>query len=182
MKGEIFKLFEEFVVSVTSEDKFEELYDEVLPSLETQDPFVGPGTYPDHDFFRIVGHVVKTLGLDPSGAVHQFGKFCFPRLLAKLPSSIQIPATPKEFLKMIHDVIHVEVKKVYSGAQTPNFTFQDTGKDSLIMTYQSKRKLYDFVDGMIEGVSEYYQTPISFDRNMILLEGEEACEYHISFQ
>ncbi len=88
---------------------------------------------------------------------------------------------PKQFLQTVHDIIHVEVRKLYSDAEPPRFTYKDPAPDRLIMIYQSPRKMYDLMDGLIEGVAEYYDCPIDFKREIKQEQGEELAEYELTF-
>lgn len=181
MKGEIFNLFEEFIVQNWGTDVFEEIYESIHTNLQTKDPFVGPGTYPDSDFFTIVSKAVEKLNVSLNDGIHLFGKFCLPKLIAKMPQYVEKYTHPKAFLLTIHDVIHVEVKKVYKDATPPDFIYRDPAPDKLIMIYKSKRKLYDFVEGLLDGVSEHFKMPITYTRKIISLDGSEACEFELSF-
>ena len=180
MKGEIFNLLEGFIISLVGEEKFEEIYRVCLPNLETKQAYVGPESYPDKDFFQIVKRAVSVLGVEKEAAIKSFGKYCFPRLFAKIPESQRKYSNLKEFLLTINDVIHVEVKKLSPNATPPEFTYIDAGPNELVMVYKSKRKLYDFVEGMIESAAEYFLTTVFIRRETV--EGsEESCKFHIKF-
>ena len=181
MKGEIFNLFEEFVVENWGTEVYEEVYEALYSGLITKDPFVGPGTYPDSDFFAIVVKVAEKLNVPLDKAIHAFGKFCFPKLVSKMPRYVDNHVHPKTFLQTLHDVIHVEVKKVYRDATPPDFSYRDPAPNKLVMIYKSKRKLYDFVEGQVEGVSEYFKVPIAYTRKVISENGSDACEFELTF-
>ena len=59
-------------------------------------------------------------------------------------------------LKTVDGVIHVEVRKLYDDTYLPVFQYQEPAEDQLIITYYSKRKLYPFMEGLIEGVSLHF--------------------------
>ena len=179
MKGVIFSLFEQFVVENWGTDTFEEILDEC--ELATEEPFVGPGTYPDEDLLQIVGKAVEKLGIPLSDGMRAFGKWVLPRLMEQVPKSMTNFDHPKQFLQTVHDIIHVEVRKLYSDAEPPRFTYKDPAPDRLIMIYQSPRKMYDLMDGLIEGVAEYYDCPIDFKREIKQEQGEELAEYELTF-
>ena len=182
MKGEIFNLFEAFITENSDQSTFEDIYESAYPELETKDPFVGPGTYPDTDFFLIVSTAISKLNFPFASAVRAFGKYCFPRLISKVPDIAERCTHPRDLLMIVDEVIHVEVKKVYSGAKPPRLICTEVGENQLMITYQSRRKLYDFVEGMIEGLAIYYSTSISVERKIICLDDEEACEFLVTFE
>ncbi len=180
MKGEIFNLFETFVSENFGEETFENVYDASHPKLSTQDPYVGPGTYPDSDFFTLVTEAVSQLGITLERAAYAFGKYCFPKLVAKIPGYIDQHDHPKAFLLTVHDVIHVEVKKVFQNAQPPEFSYEDPSENELVMIYRSKRKLYSFAEGLFEGVAEHYGVPIKVNRTVIS-EQDGICRFELTF-
>ena len=182
MKGEIFNAFEKFIVSTANRDTFEEILEGVRAGLETQEPFVGPGTYPDADFFVIVRHAVAKLGLDLSAAIQAFGVFLFPELARKVPELLERHQHPKSFLLTIHDVIHMEVKKVSPGAEPPTFTYENSAPNELVMIYQSKRGLYDLVEGLIQGCCNHFDVGVTVSRYMIKLYGVDACRFELDFE
>ena len=123
MKGVIFNLVEKFITENWGEEKYEEVLS--LCSLQTKEPFVGPGTYPDADLISIVGKASEVLGVSVPDALKAFGKFMLPQLIAKFPNFVTPYKNPKDFLMTIDSVIHVEVRKLYRDADTPKFTFTD---------------------------------------------------------
>lgn len=181
MKGEIFNLFEEFIVKNWGADVFEDIYEAVHANLHTKEPFVGPGTYPDSDFLLIVSSATQKVGVPLHEAVHAFGKFCLPKLVSKMPQYVENHSHPKTFLLTIHDIIHVEVRKVFKDATPPDFTYRDPAPNKLVMIYNSKRKLYDFVEGLLDGVSEYFEVPITYTRTVTSTNGAEVCEFELTF-
>ena len=81
----------------------------------------------------------------------------------------------------LENIVHVEVRKLYKDADPPRFSFADPGPDELVINYQSGRRLYDFMDGLIEGVGEHFDTAIEYTREIIAENGAEYCQYHLKF-
>ncbi|MCB0331163.1 MAG: heme NO-binding domain-containing protein [Bdellovibrionales bacterium] len=180
MKGEIFNLFECFISESFGDETFESILDSAQPELSTQEPFIGPGTYPDQDFFSIVKAAINHTGLPLEKAAFLFGKYCFPHLGRKIPGYLNQFSHPKDFLLTLDKVIHVEVRKVFKNAEPPEFSYEDPGPNELIMIYRSKRKLYAFAEGLIQGVAEHFQTSITIQRTIIDME-EGQCIFHLKF-
>lgn len=180
MKGIIFNLLEGFVTQNAGKEKYEKIVSSC--SLQTKDPFVGPGTYPDSDFMAIVQAAAKELALPLPAVVRSFGMFAFPVLAKKFPQFVENYSHPKPFLKTIHSVIHVEVNKLYEGASTPIFSWKDTGPSSMILEYQSKRKLCAFAEGLLDGVGKYFNVPIQIKQDKCMLNGEKSCLFNLTFE
>ena len=179
MKGVIFNILEDFVVDGWGEDA----YDEILSMcpVSAHGPFVGPGTYPDAELFAIAGAAAKKLGVPLSDALRAFGSFTFPKLAARYPMFLDGAEDAKTFLQSVHSVIHVEVRKLYPQAITPAFQYEDTGSDSLRVLYTSKRKLCQFMEGMIAGVGTHFRENIAVTHSACLLEGADACVFDLRF-
>lgn len=166
MKGEVFNLLERFIVEGWGAEKFEEIYEKIHCNLKTKEPFVGPGTYPDSDFMIMAEKSADILGVPLTVAVYEFGKFAFPHLASKLPSNLISHESAKEFLKTIDSVVHVEVRKLYRDSSPPSFGHIELPDGRLILNYRSKRNLYDFVEGLIQGVAAHFKTTIEVHREL----------------
>ena len=81
----------------------------------------------------------------------------------------------------VENIVHVEVRKLYIDANPPRFDFEDNHPDHLVINYESSRRLYDLMDGLIEGVGEYFSSPIKYSREIAGRDGGEICKYHLTF-
>ncbi len=179
MKGIVFNLLEQFITDKLGDERLEEVL-EGSP-LKTKEPFVGPKTYPDEDLSAIITTASRVSGITEPELVRRFGRFCFPKLAEKYPLFLEPHRHPKPFLKSVDGIIHVEVKKLYLDAEPPEFTYEDPAEDRLIIKYRSKRRLCRFMEGMIEGVADFYRLPIIYTQESCMLDGGEACEFHLNF-
>ena len=179
MKGIIFNLLEQFI----SENWGDKVYEEILNecSLETKGPFVGPGGYPDSDLMAIVSKGVEKSGIALPELLRKFGRFCFPIMAEKFPDFVTPYKHPRDFLKAADSIIHLEIKKLWEDAKPPGFVFREPDSDRLIMEYRSERKLCKFMEGLIEGVGDYYNTPIQYRQTRCMLNGEDVCEFDLTF-
>ncbi len=182
MKGIIFNLLEDFITRSLGEDSFEEILSNC--GLLTPDPLVivAPGTYPDQDFHEIVRQAAKYSGSTEAELLRSFGRFALPRLAERYPHFFSSCQHPKDFLKFLSLVHHVEIKKLYKDADTPLFSCRELSNNELILLYSSKRKLCHMVEGLIQGLEDYYLVKISCHRKRCMLHGDNACEFLLRFQ
>lgn len=178
MKGIIFNVLENFVIETAGQEKFEEILSKC--KLQTKEPFVGPGNYPDEDLLEIVGNASHTLGIEAPELVRMFGKFLFAELAEKFPVFMK-EKTAWEFIKTIEEIPHIEVKKLYPDAKPPQFEVEETSPDEIALHYKSKRKLCALAKGLIQGVSEYYKTPIEIKETKCMLNGADECVFELKF-
>lgn len=179
MKGVIFKHFEAFVCENFGEAVFEEILE--TAQLQTEGPFVGPETYPDADLFAMVGVATEKLGISVPDAVHAFGKDLYARLAKAVPMFVDDADDLKSFVKTIHSVIHVEVKKLFPGAETPHFHYEDTGPGRLVLHYTSSRKLCPLVRGLLEGAAESFGETLSLEETQCMHHGASSCVFELEF-
>ena len=149
MKGVIFKHLESFVCETFGMEFFEELLEGT--TLQTEGPFLGPGTYPDEDLLALVGTLLDRSGLELGDALFTFGRYLFDRLTEGYPEAVSSQPDLKTFLLTVESVIHVEVKKLFPGAITPKFEYDDPGGNRLVMRYFSERRLCPLFRGTAAG-------------------------------
>jgi len=180
MKGILFNLFEGFITDNYGEEKLEEIMSKT--KLHTKEPFVGPGTYRDEDLIALVNTAAELLGISVPEALRLYGKYSFPNLANKFPIFVEKFKHPKDFLKALDSIIHVEVRKLFRHANTPKFECEDPAPNELKMKYKSKRKLCHLVEGLLEGLAEFYKVPLSYTQTVCALNDGDVCEFNIKFK
>lgn len=179
MKGVVFRMLEEFVIREAGPESWESLL-EGTP-LQTTEPFVGPGTYPDADFFALVKGAAARLEVPMPTAVRAFGRFCLPRLMSAVPGLTDRYRTPKELLLALDGTIHVEVRKLWRDANPPRFACTDTGPGKLDMEYESSRGLCGFLEGLLDGTADRFGTSIGWDHVTCSQRGDRCCRFEMRF-
>ena len=177
MKGTIFNILESFICENFGDELFEEVLEIAHPNLVDKGPYIGPGTYPDQDFFQLVTVLLEKKGIEAEVGIRLFGQFCYSELLKRLPLNVRKFESPQQLLLSLNDVIHSEVKKLYEDAELPFFEYENVSDSHMRMRYISSRKLYPFVTGLIEGLSKDMEVPIQVD---FQLEGDIGL-YDLSF-
>lgn len=179
MKGVIFNITEKYI----SKEYGEKFLFEILESgrLQTDEPFVGPGTYPFEDLLEIVGMVVEKKDVQVNDFLEGLGVFAFLDLAKRHPVFLENHECAKTFLMTVDKIIHVEVRKLYSDASLPAFRYTEPSADELIITYYSEKKLYYFMKGLIQGVSELFGERIQQVMNIYVKGSIELCDFHLTF-
>ena len=179
MKGVIFNLLEGFISDGWGEETYEEILS--LCPLKTKEPFVGPGTYPDSDLVAIATQAANKLGISLPEALRAFGGYAFPKLIEKYPVFMEGISHPKDFLKSVDGVIHVEVRKLFPEAVTPSFEYEEPAPDRLKMRYRSKRKMCPLIDGFLDGVEKHFGMSIEREHTTCMHQGADFCDYELRF-
>ena len=178
MKGIVFNVFEKFVTETFNE----ETWDECVEKANLEDEvFVSTKIYDDHKLLDIFGQVVKLKKLVASSALELFGEYLFNALGAKYPEVISSFDNPKDFLKGLDEIIHVEVKKMMSGATPPQFITKLDREDELHLVYRSERKMCALAKGLMNGLNKMYDNSMEIKHTKCEHNGDSECLFEFKF-
>ena len=182
MKGVIFVIFEDFVTETWGAETFEDLLDACPPAA--REPFVSPRTYPDELIVTMLTVACEKLSVTPAEALRAFGKFAFGGLTKRYPAFLEGVEHPRQLLLAVHDIIHVEVKKLMEGATPPNLYYEDVDgdPDRLIIHYESERGLCMLMEGLLDGVADHFGVGIQYEQTSCTHRGDPRCTFEIQFQ
>ncbi|CAA6815104.1 MAG: Guanylate cyclase-related protein [uncultured Thiotrichaceae bacterium] len=158
MKGIIFTEFLEMV-----EDKFSPaIADRIIEAseLSSEGAYTSVGTYDHSELIKMVVHLSEESDLDVPLLVKTFGNYLFTRFVVLYPSFFESNQSCFEFLDLIENHIHVEVKKLYPEAELPSFDTTRIDENTLEMIYSSERPFAPVAEGLIEGAITYFEEQI----------------------
>lgn len=174
MKGIIINLLEKLIIEKFGDEVMEEIYEQAEFSGGAP-PFIGPGTYPDSDLFVIVELLSQKTNLPVDDLVYEFGKYVFPVLAAKYPVFIENVNSSLDFLMTLDNIHDVELKKLYEDATPPTFKIEEIDAGSIKLHYFSQRKLCRLLEGLLEGVANYFREKVSYSHQQCMKDGYEEC-------
>lgn len=169
MKGVIFTEFLEMV-----EQKFDyEMVDKLLTNtdLPSGGTYTAIGTYSHTEMVSLVVKLSQETSVPIPNLLRVFGAYLFKTFSKTYAHFIKDAPDAFTFLKSIHNYIHVEVKKLYPDAELPHFYIEHPEPNTLIMDYQSVRKMSDLAYGLIEACLEYFDENASISQEAINDEG-----------
>jgi hypothetical protein len=179
MKGIIFNITEDFIT-----EKFgEEILMDIINSerIQTKEPFVGPGTYPFSDMQEIVKLIQELKGIEPADFLREVGEYAYPKLAERVPDLVKAHSSARSLLLSIDQIIHVEVRKLYQHSKLPVFQYREPSERELVITYFSEKKLYTFMEGLINGTAKSFSENIRQEMTVYEKEGREYCDFHLYF-
>lgn len=177
MKGVVFNLLESMV-----EEKFGlAAWDEILEKSDSDGIYIASSTYPDAELMSIVATASEMTGIPADALVRSFGAYMAPGFKDLYPVFFDSCSGLKEFLLTVDGVIHVEVRKLYPDAGTPEFSYSDEQPDKLTMTYRSPRKLCLLAEGLIEGTAAIFDEKYTMDHTTCMHRDADHCELALTF-
>ena len=155
MKGIVFTEFLEMV-----ESKFSpELADSIIEGAELPSggAYTAVGTYDHHELIKLVTCLSQETGISTTELTRSFGVYMFERFYVLFPKYFEGIGSSFQFLELIHDYIHVEVRKLYPEAELPSFECDTSQPGHLRLTYRSTRPFAPLAEGLIRGCIAHYK-------------------------
>jgi hypothetical protein len=177
VKGIVFNLLEELVCR----EHGEEAWDELLDAAAVDGAYSSLGNYPDDDMMRLVGATAARLALPPEAVLRWFGRHSMPLLAQRYPDFFVRHRDARSFALTLNTIIHPEVRKVYPGATPPEFDFDTSSPDELLIGYQSPRRLCALAQGFIEGAADHYGQDVAYEHLQCMHHGAHKCLSRVRF-
>ena len=178
MKGIVFNLLETLVVR----DHGADAWDDLLDAAGVDGAYTTLGSYPDEELLALVGAASATLTLPPDAVVRWFGRSSMPLFATTHPHFFERHDGTRSFLLTLNDMIHPEVRKLYPGADVPDFDYAIAPDGGLRMIYRSDRKMCAFAEGLIEGAAMHFGEEARIDQPDCMLRGDEHCTLDLAFE
>ena len=172
MKGIVFREFMEMVESTFGDEMTEKMVEE--NDLESNGIYTAVGTYDHQELVAMAITLSKETGLPVDALVEAFGNYLFGRFLELFPIFFD-HGTSFEFLDTIHDVVHVEVLKLYPEATLPDFVskIEDDGR-TLHFEYHSPRHFADLAVGLMKGAFDHWNETVEMERQDKVVDGKQV--------
>lgn len=178
MKGMVFNIFSDLVSERFGLHVWDELIERTQP--ESEAIYTSGEVYPDGELIAYVGTLSELTGTPAADLVRAFGTFMMHRFHALHPE-FMADHNARSFLQSVHDVVHVEVKKLHPDTLLPEFTYTSKGEQDLTMYYNSQRRLCHLAEGLIIGTSEVFREPIRLSHAACMHEGASHCRLELGF-
>lgn len=177
MKGIIFNLLEEVVTQHYGADT----WDALLDAAGLDGAYTSLGSYADADIVKLVTAASAALGQPPEQIMRWFGREAMTRLAERYPAFFSAHQNTRNFLLTLNNIIHPEVQKLYPGAATPVFDFDNSDPDVLGIGYQSARKMCALAEGFMEGAADNFDEKLAIDHVTCMHRGAPKCQFQVRF-
>ncbi|CAN7360596.1 heme NO-binding domain-containing protein [Massilia sp. LjRoot122] len=178
MKGIVFNLLEEAV----SSDFGEATWDRLLDDAGLDGAYTSLGSYDDAEVVRLVEVASRALQIPPQDVLRWFGRRAMPLLVKRYPQFFGGHTTGRSFLLTLNSLIHPEVRKLYPGATPPVFDFDTSDSETLVIGYNSARRLCALAEGFMQGAAEHYREQAQVRQSQCMHDGADKCVFHVQFK
>jgi hypothetical protein len=175
MKGIVFNLLEEAVTT----DFGDATWDRLLDDAGLDGAYTSLGSYDDAEIVRLVEVASQALQIPPADVLRWFGRRAMPLLAGRYPTFFGNHAGARAFLLTLNSIIHPEVRKLYPGASPPVFDFDTSDNATLIIGYNSARRLCSLAEGFIAGAAEHYGEQAQISQSQCMHDGAGKCVFHV---
>lgn len=177
MKGIVFNLLEEAVTT----DFGDATWDRLLDDAGLDGAYTSLGSYDDAEIFRLVEVASKVLQIPPQDVLRWFGRRAMPLLAGRYPAFFAGHPGTRQFLLTLNSIIHPEVRKLYPGASPPVFDFDTSDSETLVIGYNSARRLCALAEGFMVGAAEHYRQQARISQSQCMHDGAGKCVFHVHF-
>jgi predicted hydrocarbon binding protein len=178
MKGIVFNIFSDLVTDNFGWETWDQLIERTKPGSDAI--YTSGDVYPDEELVAYVTELSEITGAAAPALIRTFGKYMMHKFKGIHPEFLE-GMDAKSFLSSVHDVIHVEVKKLHPDSLLPSFEYEDHAPDELTMIYASDRKLCPLAEGLIDGVAEVFEQKISISHPQCMHDGADSCRLELRF-
>ena len=179
MKGIVLNMLNEMVEERFGMDTWDALIESTQPA--SRGIYTSVELYPDSELLNYVAALSESSGIEAGMLVHAFGHYMIGRFHQIHPGFFA-EHDAKSFLKSVHDIIHVEVRKLHPDVILPEFEYEDESPDSLVMLYKSPRHLCQLAEGLIDGAVEHFGAQIERAHPVCMHNGADHCRIEMRFK
>jgi hypothetical protein len=129
----------------------------------------------------LVDAAASALSKPPDDILIWFGRSCMPLFAESFPHVFEGHDDARSLVLTLNDVIHPEVRKLFPGAYVPVFDFDDSDPKALSLSYQSKRRLCSFAEGLLMGAADHFGEQAAVVHAKCMKRGDETCLISCSF-
>jgi hypothetical protein len=171
VKGIVFNLLEE----VVTRDHGRASWDGLLADAGLGGVYTSLGSYPDSELVALVAAAAAALGIDGAGVTRWLGQESMPLFAARYPRLFAGHPSTRSFVLTLNDIIHPEVRKLYPGADVPEFGFADSPDGRLELEYCSPRRMCAFAEGLLEGAAAHFGETLVIEHPECMLREDARC-------
>jgi hypothetical protein len=175
LKGIMFDLLEATVSATHGVN----VWDDLLDATGLTGAYTTLGNYPDGELIALIGALAAHTGRSEPEALRWFGRSAMPLLAKAYPRFFAGHVDTRTFVGTLNDIIHPEVRKLYPGADVPDFGFHTTDDGAITLRYGSPRRMCALAEGLIDGAAAQFGQVVTITQPDCMLRGDELCTIEV---
>src|SRR5262245_59586277 len=136
--------------------------------------FLASTVYPDSDIVSLVTAACEMTGLTLGAVLEDFGEYIAPDLVEQYKFLVNPSWRLLDFLANTEDTIH-KIVRFHKGVTPPRLVATRVSDDTLVITYNSMRKMCPLLKGIIKGAANLYKEDVSLLESRCMLRGDPEC-------
>ena len=158
MKGVIFTEFLDFVELQHGYETVDAIIGMAAPA--SGGVYTAVGSYDFKEMAALLGALSQVANAPAPALLQAFGRHLFKRFAVLYPVFFETIHDPLAFIETVEARIHVEVRKLYPGAELPRIQTRRAANDTLLLSYRSCRPLGHLCLGLIQGCGKHFGTDL----------------------
>lgn len=115
------------------------------------------------------------LGLPAFNILRRLGREAIPSRITRYPAYFSSHTTTRPFVLSVNNIIHSDIRKVYSEVDVPTLSFREERDGSLPMTYCSARRHCVLAQGFVEGTADHFGESLRIEHLQCRHQGNHGC-------
>ncbi len=173
MHGIVFSELQKFVVSKHAHAGWKAVTEKAGLAHKV---YLAAGQYPDSEIVSLVTAASAITGQEPFLIVEAFGEFIVPSLLKMYGHLLKPDWKSLEVIEHTEGTVHTVVRTSDKNAQPPKLRSRRDGPDTVILVYDSPRKMCALAVGIGKGLARRFRETLSISQTQCMLKGASYCE------
>ena len=142
--------------------------------LKSKGIYTSIGTYDFNEMLSLISNLSEKVNVPVQDLIYAYGLYFFKVLHSHHPDIIKYYKTPIDLLESVENHIHVEVRKLYPGAELPTFKIERKDESNIEMIYYSDRGLYMFAKALMDKTFEHFNKSAKITYELLKEDGTEV--------
>jgi hypothetical protein len=138
--------------------------------------YLAAGQYPDSEMVSLVAAASAISGQEPLQLVEMFGEFIVPALLKMYGHLLKPGWTSLDIIEHTEGTVHTVVRASDQDALPPKLHALRTASDTVVVVYDSPRKMCALAMGIGKGLARRFNETLSISQTRCMHQGAAFCE------
>jgi len=173
MHGIVFAELQKFVVSEHGHPGWKAVADKAGMAHKV---YLSAGQYPDSEITSLVTAASAITGQEPFQIVEAFGEFIVPSLLKMYGHLLKPHWKSLDVIEHTEGTVHTVVRASDKDALPPKLRTRRAAPDTVILVYDSPRKMCALAMGIGKGLAQHFKEMLSINQTQCMHKGGAFCE------